>query len=107
MEAARPAWPRVPDITRDELVEVTQAGVVDQSAAATAGDTATAVRFCERSLADREQTHGPATWKPYSAWPTARPKTRSAITSAFQRPAYVGGSGTNVTQANHLCTKLN
>jgi hypothetical protein len=23
-EAARPAWPRVPDITRDELIEVTQ-----------------------------------------------------------------------------------
>ena len=24
LEAARPAWPRVPDITRDELIEVTQ-----------------------------------------------------------------------------------
>ena len=24
LEAARPAWPRVPDVTRDELVEVTQ-----------------------------------------------------------------------------------
>ena len=87
--------------------EFFQAGVGDQSAAATAGDTAAAVRFCERSLVGREQTRSPATWKPHSALPTARPKTRSAIAIAFQRTAYVGGSGINVTWANHLCTKFN